>query len=91
LALQPCLATLAFSRYGLTGEPFTVREPERRKAAELARRAGRDLSNLETLFFLGRIGFPKAKLESRSLRRPLAQLVRDDAAQPAAPPGEAAE
>jgi sulfur-carrier protein adenylyltransferase/sulfurtransferase len=92
LALQPCLATLAFSYYGLTGEPFTVSEPERRKAAELARRASKDLSNLETLFFLGRIGFPKGKLESRSLRVPLAQLVRDDgsAAQPGASPGEAA-
>jgi nitroreductase len=92
LALQPCLATLAFSYYGLTGEPFTVSEPERRKAAKLAHRAGRDLSNLETLFFLGRIGFPKAVLKSRSLRVPLAQLVRDDgsAAQPA-PPGQAAE
>jgi nitroreductase len=92
LVLQPCLATLAFSYYGRTGEPFTVSEPERRKAAELASRAGREFSNLDTLFFLGRIGFPRAKLKSRSLRLPLAQLVRDDtAAQPATPPGAAAE
>jgi len=91
LALQPCLATLAFSYYGLTGEPFTVSEPERRKAAKLAHRASRDLSNLETLFFLGRIGFPKAMLKSRSLRVPLAQLVHDgDTAVQPAPPGQAA-
>jgi hypothetical protein len=91
LALQPCLATLAFSYYGLAGEPFTVSEPERRKAAKLAHRASQDLSNLETLFFLGRIGFPKAVLKSRSLRVPLAQLVRDgDSAVQPAPPGQAA-
>jgi nitroreductase len=79
LVLQPCTAALAFAYYGLTGEPFTVSAAERRKAAELARRASRDLSDLQTLVFLGRIGFPqKAKLESRSLRVPLAQLVRDD-------------
>jgi hypothetical protein len=79
LVLQPCTAALAFAHYGLVDEPFTVSAPERRKAAELARRANRDLSDLQTLVFLGRIGFPqKAKLESRSLRVPLAQLVRDD-------------
>jgi sulfur-carrier protein adenylyltransferase/sulfurtransferase len=78
LVLQPCLATLAFAHYGTTGEAFTVSEPERRKAASLARRVSQDLSNPQTLVFLGRIGFPKdAKLESRSLRAPLAQLVRD--------------
>ena len=79
LVLQPCTAALAFAYYGLVGEPFTASAPERRKAAELARRAGRDLSDLQTLVFLGRIGFPqKAKLESRSLRVPLAQLVQGD-------------
>ena len=79
LAMQPCLATLAFSHYGVTGEAFTVNEAERRKAAKLARRAGRDLSDLPTLFFLGRIGFPqKTKLRSRSLRVPLAQLIREE-------------
>ena len=79
LVLQPCLAALAFSHYGRADEPFTVSKPERDKAKELARRASRDLSDLQTLVFLGRIGFPqKAKLESRSLRVPLAQLIRDD-------------
>lgn len=80
MVLQPCLATLAFAHYGLADEPFTVSKSQRRKAANLARRAGRDLSNLQTLFFMGRIGYPqKARLESRSLRLPLAQLIRDTA------------
>jgi len=78
LVLQPCLATLAFAHYGQSGEPFTVSQPERRKAQELAQRVVRDLGDLEATFFVGRIGFPKgAKLESRSLRLPLVQLVRD--------------
>jgi hypothetical protein len=78
LVLQPCTATLAFAYYGRSGEPFTTSPAQRRQAAELARRANRELSDLETLAFLGRIGFSrKAKLESRSLRVPLAQLIRD--------------
>jgi len=78
LVLQPCLATLAFAHYGLSNEPFTVSEPERRKAKVLAQRVVRDLGDLQTTFFVGRIGFPQAaKLESRSLRVPLAQLVKD--------------
>ncbi len=79
LVMQPCLATLAFSHYGLADEPFTVSAAERCKAAELARRASQALPDLQSTIFLGRIGFPqKAKLESRSLRVPLAQLVRDE-------------
>ncbi len=78
MVLQPCLAALAFAHYGLTDEPFTVSAPERRKAADLARRANEALADLRSTVFLGRIGFPqKAKLLSRSLRVPLAQLVRD--------------
>ena len=78
LVLQPCLATLAFAHYGLANEPFTVATAERRKAQILARRVVRDLGDLQTTFFVGRIGYPqKAKLESRSLRVPLAQLVKD--------------
>ncbi|HKQ46065.1 MAG TPA: hypothetical protein VJS47_11785 [Rhizomicrobium sp.] len=77
LALQPCVATLAFAHYGRAKEPFTVRAAERRKAELLAGRAEAILGDVPSLRFIGRIGFPKAKLESRSLRRPLAQLVRD--------------
>ena len=79
LVLQPCLATLAFAHYGLSDEPFTVSQPGRRKAKLLAHRVIRDLGDLQSTFFVGRIGFPQAaKLESRSLRVPLAQLVRDN-------------
>jgi sulfur-carrier protein adenylyltransferase/sulfurtransferase len=78
LALQPCLATLAFAHYGRAKEKFTVSAAERRKAEILARRADSDLGDVRSLRFIGRIGFPKAKLQSRSLRRPLAELVRDD-------------
>jgi hypothetical protein len=78
LVLQPCLATLAFAHYGLSDEAFTTSQAERRKAKVLARRVVRDLGDLQTTFFVGRIGFPKAaKLESRSLRVPLAKLVKD--------------
>ena len=78
LVLQPCLATLAFAHYGLTGEAFTVSQAERRKARILAQRVVRDLGDLQSTFFVGRIGYPQAaKLESRSLRVPLAQLVKD--------------
>jgi hypothetical protein len=80
LVLQPCLATLAFAHYGRSDEPFTVSLRERRKAAALARRVAKDLGNPQSLFFLGRIGYPAAKLESRSLRVPLAQLIQGDAA-----------
>jgi len=80
LALQPCLATLAFAHYGLADEPFTVSQAERRKAQTLARRVVRDLGDLQSTFFVGRIGYPQAsKLESRSLRLPLDRLVRDNA------------
>jgi len=78
LVLQPCLATLAFAHYGLADEAFTTSQSERRKAKVLARRVVRDLGDLQTTFFVGRIGFPQsAKLESRSLRVPLAQLVKE--------------
>lgn len=76
LALQPCLATLAFAHYGRAKEPFTTSAAERAKAEALARRAEAVLSDVPSLRFIGRIGFPKAKLESRSLRRPLAEFVR---------------
>jgi len=79
LALQPCLATLAFAHYGRAKEPFTVSKTERRKAEILSARAEDYLRDMPLLGFIGRIGFPKAKLESRSLRRPLSQLVRDPA------------
>jgi hypothetical protein len=79
LVLQPCMATLAFAHYGVSDTPFTVAQAERRKARLLAQRVVRDLGDLQATFFVGRIGYPQAaKLESRSLRLPLAQLVKDN-------------
>jgi len=77
LAMQPCQAVLAFSHYGASGEAFTVNERERRAAAKLARDADTVLSHPEELVFLARIGFPSAhKQKSRSVRMPLAGLIR---------------
>ena len=78
LVMQPCLATLAFAHYGQEDTAFTVALAERKKARSLAQRVERDLGDLQTTFFVGRIGYPPAaKLESRSLRLPLARLVKD--------------
>jgi len=78
LVMQPCLAALAFAHYGAAGEAFTVNQAERRKATALALRVEKDLKDPKSLVFLGRIGTPvAAKQDSRSLRVPLADLVRD--------------
>jgi nitroreductase len=80
LVMQPCLAALAFAHYGAADEAFTVSQAERRKAAVLARRVEKDLPDPKSLVFLGRIGTPvAAKQDSRSLRVPLAELVREGA------------
>jgi nitroreductase len=80
LVMQPCLAALAFAHYGAADEAFTVSQAERRKAAVLARRVEKDLPDPKSLVFLGRIGAPvAAKQDSRSLRVPLAELVREGA------------
>ena len=68
---------MAFAHYGAAGEAFTVNQAERRKAATLAGRVERTLPDPKSLVFLGRIGTPvAAKQASRSLRVPLAELVR---------------
>jgi hypothetical protein len=78
LVLQHCLATLAFAHYGASGEAFTTASAERRKAQVLAQRVVRNFGDLQTTFFVGRIGYPQAaKLESRSMRRPLTALLTD--------------
>jgi len=78
LVMQPCLAALAFAHYGQEDAAFTTSLAERKKARRLAKDAVRALGDLQTTFFVGRIGYPPAaKLESRSLRLPLARLVKD--------------
>jgi sulfur-carrier protein adenylyltransferase/sulfurtransferase len=78
LAIQPCLAALAFAHYGHTGEAFTICESGRRLARKLAQRANRVLSHPEEIVFLCRVGLPNTrKEESRSTRLPLTNLVRN--------------
>jgi len=74
-AIAFCIAWVIFDELHIN--TLAVSAAERRKAEQLALRAEAVLGDVPSLRFIGRIGFPKAKLESRSLRRPLAQLVRD--------------
>ena len=77
LVMQPCLAALAFTHYGSTGEAFTISEIGRRLAAKLAHKANQVLSHPQELVLLGRIGWPNPrKVESRSTRLPLTSLMR---------------
>ena len=75
LAMQPCLATLAFSHYGRTAAPFTTEAAPRRAAAKLAASVDRLLGS-ETVF-MGRLGSPKPqKTLCRSTRRPFEELIQ---------------
>jgi nitroreductase len=76
LAMQPCVAILAFSHYGATQTPFTASAHERRTAALLARKTRSVFAEPENLIFLARIGYPHGHPKSRSTRIPLAQLIR---------------
>jgi hypothetical protein len=77
LALQPCLATLAFAHYGTRGVPFTASQREQRAAAALAQKARAFFSETDNLVFLARMGFPQASPPpGRSTRLDLAQLTR---------------
>ena len=76
LAIQPCVAPLAFSHYGATGTPFTSSSRERKTAALLARKTRSVFGQAENLIFLARIGYPHGRPKSRSTRIPLDQLIR---------------
>jgi hypothetical protein len=76
LALQPCLATLAFAHYGASGIPFTTDAKARKAAARLAALAAKLIGPNGEVVFLGRIGWPRErKILARSTRRPLEQLL----------------
>ena len=82
LAVQPGLAILMFAHYGRTGVQFTadpaLRQGAARCAEALRRAIGEDGSRL---LFLGRIGEPGDRPPgARSVRRPLAALIEDQAA-----------
>ena len=76
LAMQPCLATLAFAHYGASGLPFTTDRKARKAAAKLASAAGKLIGPDGAVIFMGRIGWPHAqKSLARSTRRPFEQLL----------------
>ena len=77
LAMQPCLATLAFAHYGRTDAPFTTEAAPRRAAAKLAASVEKILGGGGELVFMGRIGWPKPRQSlCRSTRRPFEQLIQ---------------
>ncbi len=78
LAVQPLLATLAFADYGAKSATFTADAAVQGKAAALAGAFRRALgADPGDVLFIGRIGEPRGRRpECRSVRRPLAELVR---------------
>lgn len=82
LALQPGFAMLIFAHYGEADVPFTADAALRREAARCAERL-QVLTGQRTdqLLFLARIGEPRgAPPRQRSVRRPLSELIGDQAA-----------
>ena len=80
LALQPSVATLSFAYYGREEVSFSADAaalPQARRIAErFARLCALHQAKPEDVVFMGRIGTPKTKpLQSRSIRRPLAELL----------------
>jgi hypothetical protein len=76
LAMQPCLATLAFAHYGASGLSFTADQKARKAAAKLASAAGRLIGPDGAVVFMGRIGWPRGQENlARSTRRPFEQLL----------------
>ena len=81
LALQPMLAILAFAHYGAKAENFTVDASLPPKAKTLASKLQAAVgSSIDDLLFIGRIGEPKPRgVKPRSIRKPLSELVVEDA------------
>ena len=81
LVLQPSVATLCFAYYGRQGISFAADPtalPQARRIAERFARLCAD-AEPEDVVFMGRIGTPQSKpLQSRSVRRPLAELLEPD-------------
>ena len=79
LAVQPCLATLAFAHYGRTGAEFTTQPAQRRAAVKLASSVDKILSGEDETVFLGRIGWPRPRQSlCRSVRRPFEELLDEN-------------
>lgn len=73
LAMQPCVAMLAFWIYA--GRDFTVSAKGRKTAGKLAKNGEAAFGRNDEIVFIGRIGVPRSRSRSRSTRLPLAQLV----------------
>lgn len=76
LVMQPCVAILAFWTYGEAGRAFSVDERARKGASKLASEAKDLFGSSRDIVFLGRIGYPRTILDSRSIRLPLDQLIK---------------
>lgn len=77
---QPNIATLVFSEFGRSGTPFTAHQPALRQAEKLTKIVDRDVlmnENPSHVAWAGRLGYGKPS-QSRSLRRPLEQLIIRD-------------
>jgi sulfur-carrier protein adenylyltransferase/sulfurtransferase len=81
LALQPGLAPIAFASHAVAGVRFTEQAKLLTKAEKLAVEVGRVTgAEVDQLVFMGRIGRPKTmRSTSRSVRRPLEELIAGDA------------
>lgn len=75
LVMQPCVAMLAFWSYHVVGREFTSVGKAITAAGKLATGARAVFGEYDDIVFLGRIGWPRAKLDSRSLRLPLNRLL----------------
>lgn len=75
LVMQPCIAPLAFWVHSASGRNFTSNNSARKAAGRLAKAAEALLGQNENVVFLGRIGWPRNVLESRSTRLRLEHLL----------------
>lgn len=80
LVLHPAIATLCFAHYGREGIPFsadaTALPQARQIARQFARLCAEHDAEPEDVVFMGRLGTPRTRpLRSRSIRRPLAELM----------------
>ena len=75
LVMQPCIALLAFWSYAAAGQKFTSLRKMQGAAGELATGAAAIFGKIDDVVFLGRIGLPRDRSDSRSTRLPLSQLL----------------
>jgi molybdopterin/thiamine biosynthesis adenylyltransferase/nitroreductase len=79
LVMQPALATICFALYGRQGTVFTKDTGILRKAGRLADAVAAVVpGGASEIAFIGRIGVPRSRrIQARSVRRPLSELLDD--------------